>query len=812
MLTNNRVKKLTLAINSALLASSLAITSTALAQTNETTAQALNENTQNSASQTKNVIAINISAGSLSQVLSQFSGTIGVALSFDADLLAGKKSAGITGNYSSQQTSVELGFNQLLIGSGYHISYLGNNNYKLVVDNIIATLATTQVTGAQETATSRLEGYVATRSATGTKTDTPLIETPQTISVVGANEINIRKAQNLMDVLGYTAGVAWSSGAFNNTTDIFQIRGFSGSEVKLDGKRSMANVFAGTIEPYGVERIEVLKGAASLLYGANSPGGIINAVTKRPTTESIAEVGLELGSFNRKQVTVDLAGALPETNDWSYRLTVLERESNSFIDHVPDDKTYIAPALKWQISADTSLTLLSHYQKKATVRTGFVPIEGSLLPNPNGKLPRNFFNGEPGQDADITENTSVAYFFEHRFTDQLSVHHSSNYTEADVEKTATFSWGLQDDKRTIQNRLLQQRKDNSSVISSDSYINYRLPGENVSHNIIAGFEVSHLEHQTKSYGRALGGLDMYAPVYGKAIGEAKADDWSWQDKTGIASLYLQDQIKWQDKWLLLVGLRQEWFEFTGGLTFPNTYDEKEKTDALTGNAGLVYLADNGLAPFISYSQSFEFQSGKSFSQERFKPTEGEQIEAGIRYQPDHEGWLLSATTYQLVQSNVTTTDPSNPNFEIQTGEVTSKGVEIEFKGQLTDYLQLTSAYSYTDARNTKTNIPEDLNLRNHAVPYNQLSLWADYQLTSFDLPGLTLGAGVRYVGATLTRDRQHEVAAFTIIDAMLSYQHSGWRYALNVSNLTDKTYIVACSWDCSYGEGRKIIASVNYSF
>ena len=310
MLTNNRVKKLAIAINTALLASSLAITSTALAQPNE--------NTQNTANQLKQVtqaVQVNISAGSLSQVLSQFSGTIGVALSFDANLLAGKKSTGITGKYSSQQTSAEQGFNKLLAGSGFHISYLGNNNYKLVADSALGTLATAQVTGLQETATSRFDGYVATRSGTGTKTDTPLIETPQSITVVGANEINIRKAQSLAELLSYSASILQRNGQ-DPTSDGLIIRGFASGardgSMYRDGKRYLVNGFDGTQEPFGVERVEVLKGAASLLYGASAPGGIINSVSKRPTTESINEIGLDLGSFNRKQLTADFAGALTD--------------------------------------------------------------------------------------------------------------------------------------------------------------------------------------------------------------------------------------------------------------------------------------------------------------------------------------------------------------------------------------------------------------------------------------------------------------------------------------------------------------------
>lgn len=198
----------------------------------------------------------------------------------------------------------------------------------------------------QETATGPVQGYVAKRSATGTKTDAPIIETPQSISVVTSDQVQATKAQNLMDALGYTAGVARAEG-LDRTSDSFVIRGFRANAgtgtLYRDGSKYQLNIYNGQQEPYGLERIELLKGASSVLYGSAAPGGIINTISKRPSAEPVREFNVELGSFNRKQVSGDFSGALGQNSDWSYRLTALRRDSDTFVDHVPDDRTYIAP-------------------------------------------------------------------------------------------------------------------------------------------------------------------------------------------------------------------------------------------------------------------------------------------------------------------------------------------------------------------------------------------------------------------------------------------------------------------------------------
>ncbi|MGP9594833.1 TonB-dependent siderophore receptor, partial [Halomonas sp. AOP42-C2-25] len=295
-----------------------------------------------------------------------------------------------------------------------------------------STLPTVRVTESRiyEEATGPVQGIAATRSATGTKTDTPIIETPQSISVVSSEEFKNYGARNFTEALGYTAGIFRFNGA-ERTTEGLRIRGFRNTTTYRDGSKYQANIYDGQQELYGLERLEVLKGPSSILYGVAAPGGILNAVSKRPTSTPLREVNIEAGSFDRRQISADFSDSLDEDGVWSYRITMLHRDSESFVDHVPDDRTYIAPALKWQPNENTSLTLLSEYQRDETAYVYGLPTSGTILSNSNGDIPRERFIGEPDFDEYDNERYSIGYLLEHDFSNSLHLQHSLRTFRAD---------------------------------------------------------------------------------------------------------------------------------------------------------------------------------------------------------------------------------------------------------------------------------------------------------------------------------------------------------------------------------------------
>lgn len=759
-----------------------------------------------------------IPPGSLDQVLGRFGRETGLMISIDADLTAGQNSRGLNGRYTPT-----AGLDAILRPHGLEAVPGINGGYRVkklpVADKTgEATLTPVTVTAnnSQENAWGPVKGYVAKRSATGTKTDTPIIETPQSISVVGAEQVEAMKAQNLTDALGYVAGLNRLEGT-DRTTDAFMLRGFqafsSDGNLYRDGSKYTLNPYNGQQELYGLERIEYLKGASSVLYGTSAPGGIINTVTKRPTDETLRELNLEVGSFDRKQISGDFSGKFAPESDWSYRLTFLNRDSDTFTDYVKDDRTFIAPALKWQPNAQTSFTLLGEYQRDWTNYVYGLPTEGTILPNQNGRIARDLFVGEKSDKSDYNDvdRGSLGYLFEHAFDENTKLRHSLRYMQGKTDRSFTWVWGLSADQRNPAMRVVSGIAEDYSMATSDTSLEHRWAIGNIENTTLVGVDYTYQDYKKTQWDRDTAGtFDYFNPTYGNAIGD-RYNFRNQRDKSNRVGLYAQNQAKIDNRWVVLLGGRQDWSR-GDHLAFFKSEAIKDRTDAFTGRAGLVYLADNGLAPYISYSQSFEPTVGFDRTGTRFKPTEGEQYEAGIRYQPEGRDVLLTAAVYQLTRTNVTVTDPVDINFSVQHGEVRSRGLELEARTRIGRHANLIAAYAYTDARTLKSSplTPEQEGKRTGAVPYHSFSLWSDYEFGSFGLPGLKAGIGARYVGSTEALHITGTVPSYTVFDAMASYTTGPWKIALNATNLTDKNYVASCTYGCFYGEPRKVVASVSY--
>ncbi|CAM3673165.1 TonB-dependent siderophore receptor [Halomonas sp. AOP12-C2-37] len=677
------------------------------------------------------------------------------------------------------------------------------------------TLPTLQVTESRiyEEATGPVQGIAATRSATGTKTDTPIIETPQSISVVSSEEFKNYGARNFTEALGYTAGISRFEGA-DRTTEGLRIRGFRNTTTYRDGSKYQANVYDGQQELYGLERLEVLKGPSSILYGVAAPGGILNAVSKRPTSTPLREVNIEAGSFDRRQISADFSDSLDEDGVLSYRITMLHRDSDSFVDHVPDDRTYIAPALKWQPSETTSLTLLSEYQRDETAYVYGLPTSGTILSNPNGDIPRERFAGEPDFDEYDNERYSIGYLLEHDFSNSLHLSHSLRTFRSERD-FPQIGLGQSNDQRVYMRTALD-RHDDSRALTSDTSLQYNWDMGDTANTSLIGIDYHRQRHDVSRHFRASAPpLDVFDPIYGaEEISSERIPGPSSRQRSEQIGLYAQNQMKIADKWVLMLGGRQDWTESESSPYFGPTEWSSETENAFTGRVGGVYLADNGLAPFISYSQSFEPTSGTDRNGNRFDPTRGEQYELGVRFQPDSWDTMLTATAYELTQENVSVTDPVDTSFQTQIGEVRSRGVELEAKTAIGPNANLVAAYTYTDARTTKSSpvTPDQVGRRTANTPYNQFSLWGDYRFGDFGLPGLKVGGGVRYVGPTRTTWVEGEVPSITLVDTRVSYETGSWVYAVNATNLTDKTYIESCTYGCFYGEPRSIIGSISYQW
>lgn len=674
-----------------------------------------------------------------------------------------------------------------------------------------------------ENPTAPVDGYVAKHNLSATKTNTPIIETPQSLSVVTSDELEDRQAETLSQALSYTPGFTSQPTSFNRTSDRFRIRGFdvesaTGGSLR-DGLRLQNNSYDGVQEPYGLERVEVIRGAASVLYGQLSPGGMVNGISKRPTQQPLRELNLQVGSNDRKQLSADFSGPLAGSDTLSYRLTMLSRNSDTQQDHINDDKLYIAPALTWRPNEDTSLTLLSFYQKSDTRFSAPLPyqmVEG--VGDGAFKIGRSDFIGEPDYDDMNGEMSAIGYEFEHNFDEHTRISHKLRYYEADVKwnylqiQPSDAAVNFSASTGTLLRRY-SDRHERSRGVASDTNVESKWNFGPVDYTLLVGLDGYDTSYDSHNFRASAPALDLTTYDYGQpvVVNRDPSRDRGSQIDTLQKGIYLQNQFKFGDKWVLLVGGRHDWADQQQE-AHRNGLKASQDDEATTGRAGLVYLADNGLAPYISYSESFFPVSVAEVTGQTFAPTEGKQYEAGVRYQPKGSNLLLSAAVYELTQTNVLKQDPIGGTYR-QTGEVRSRGFELEAKADVTPALSVIASYAYTDARITKSAIPTEVNQRSEDTPYHQAALWASYDFVNWGIPQLTVGAGARYKGTTQASGIDSAMPAYTLFDAMARYQiDENWSVTLNANNLTDKEYTYCEFSSCRYGDERNMLTSVNFTW
>ncbi len=774
--------------------------------------------------------AYNIPAGNLDQALNRFASASGILLSVDASLTEGKRSAGLQGRYA-----VGAGLERLLAGSGLvAVQAQGGWSLQAISGGGPLQLGATQISGeqAQESAWGPVDGIVATRSASGSKTDSALVEIPQTINVISAAEIKARGAQSVTQALLYTPGMA--AGGFADRVKLFDeptSRGFSPTPLYLDGLHlpygGGSTGGALQIEPYSLERIEVLKGPASVLYGQNQPGGIVNMVSKRPSETPVHQVVLEAGTYEHKSAAIDLGGPLDEQGQFLYRLTGLFNDGQDEINYVENKRQFIAPSFTWRPNDDTSVTLFAQYQKdKGVPEAQGLPASGTLWANPNGKIKRDLFIGEPGVNQYNREQYVLGYEVSHRLNDTWTLKQNARYAEVDDRYTAPLhgyafianpATGVQD-QRYLQ-RYAVDWAQNNKVFGVDSIAQAEFDTGALAHTMIFGLDYYHsgsLFHGL--YDRTAPAIDLFKPVYGQRIDYRQP--YRWDRTLSQTGLYVQDQIKW-DKWALVLGGRYDWASVVNKEPMQGTRFAS-KDEAFTGRAGLVYLFDNGLAPFVSYSESFLPLTGTNADHKPFDPSTGKQYEVGVKYQPPGQKSFVQASVYQLDQENVINTKPGD-TYSTQSGAMRSRGVELEAKAVLSDAWDIIASAARNDIKYTKD---EEGRQGRHPAGISPLtaSMWVNYTVVGdTPLAGLGAGLGVRYARQSLGDyyEGAFSVPSYSVYDASLSYDLSrsplklkGVKLALNVQNLTNKTYVSQCTsdLDCYYGEGRTAVSSLTYDW
>lgn len=665
------------------------------------------------------------------------------------------------------------------------------------------TLPAVNVESKAESASGPVLGYVARLSTTGTKTDTPLIETPQSVSVVGRQQVIDTGAQSVGQALAYTAGVQTQPFGFDPRYDQFVIRGFASNQFGnyRDGLRQANGSFAYfRNEPSELERIEVLRGPSSVLYGSNNPGGLVNVVSKMPTMTTFKDVQVTLGNYNRYQGQFDVGGVVDENARVGFRITGFARDSDTQVPNTKDNRIAIAPSVTVKLGDNTTLTLLTEYQKNQT----------SMWPyflNLPGKGVVNIRVGDPEYDALREQQWSIGYKLEHRVNDTLTLRQNLRYSRVYFDGQFVDAASLSANGQTL-NRYSGMFQERLEGLNVDNQAQLRFATGPVSHTVLAGVDYFH-QGFDQNFGLGTAPpLSLVNPIYSTRIVPTIVPSSRTYQTLDQVGLYAQEQLAWQ-KWRLTLGGRQD-FATTYSRNLVTGTTASNDPSAFTGRVGLLYLLDSGITPYASYSTSFLPISGTTAparGTKPFDPTNGEQWEAGIKYQPPGMNSSVTATAFHLTQSNVLTTDPLARTFSIQTGEVRSEGFELEAVADLGRGLKGIASYSYTDVVNTSSNTAQGK--VPVGVPKHQAAVFLDYTAPEGPVKGFGVAGGVRYIGATwadaANTQRNGEIPAF---DVAVHQDINKFRLALNVNNIADRRVPICNSGNCTFSLGRIILGSV----
>ncbi len=677
------------------------------------------------------------------------------------------------------------------------------------------TLPAVSVNASRESsATGPIAGVVAKRSLTATKTDTPIVRTPQSISVVTRDQMDQQGATTIDQALRYTPGV-YSQDSTDFRFDQLRGRGFDYSTY-LNGLILQPSAYYANprIDPYFLERIDVMRGPASVLYGAGSPAGIVNLVSKMPTEDSVHELMLQFGNHDRYEVGFDIGGKVDEAGTVLYRVTGLGRDSDTQVNGIKDQRLAIAPSVTIRPTKDTSLTLYAQYQRDpAGGLFDSLPVSGVATFNPNGKIGTGTYVGNPNDDYFRRTQYAVGYQFEQKISPIFTFRSNARYMHDDIDYHQTFFGNsvAGSNKVLTMNAFLD--REHLSQFDMDNQIEAKFSTGAVKQTVLFGLDYQRLLNGANSGTGAVGTLNPFAPDY-STLRQITATTKRVDTATDQVGVYIQDQIEY-GRWLLTLGARNDWSSTNIQSVTPTAASVQNQTPhAFTWRGGLSYLFDSGIAPYFVYAKSFQPTTGVNFANQALVPTTGQEYEVGVKYQPKNYNALFTAALFNLTQQNVSTTDSLHPGYAVQTGEVRSRGLELEGRLQLSDSLSAIASYTYLNQVVTKSNVASQLGKRPTFAPRNLASIWADYTLHTGPLRGLGFGGGVRYIGMSAgDTANSFDVSSVVLLDAAVHYDISNWKFALNGTNLANRKYVAYCSGGaCYYGSTIGVLGTAKYQW
>lgn len=660
-----------------------------------------------------------------------------------------------------------------------------------------------------------IDGYLAPGSDTGLKAGVPINEVPQSISVVTSTELEERKPQKVDDAIKYVAGVTSGNWGNDPRFDQFSMRGFdlgTGSLYRDGLPQKSLGMNGFQTDPYMLDRVDVLRGPAGVLYGSNDAGGMVNMVTKRPTFDHLGEIQTSYGSYGTKELGLDVSDALNSQGTLAGRITGLARDGSTALHGSDNDRSLLAGGLTWAPDDDTSITLLSHVQSDSLPQFISVPVAGEDYDTSLGELPDDFYRRQSDFNRFTTQQRSAGWDATHNFSDAVTFNQKFRYG---YQKTHTAQLDLNYADVDGVHYYSYDRRAESETYGIDNNVEFKQSVPGGKNSLVTGFDMQHSWTNETAYD----GTDDYVVSYTNPSFDFPVDDLALSDRTretySESGLYLQDHLKLNNGVMITGGLRHSWLKSATESLVNDTYDD-QSDQATTGLVGVSYDLGNGYVPYVSYTEGFTQNVGTTIDGQTLDPSKSRQWEAGVRYTPEVLPLSVSAAVFELRKTNVKDYDLDDPTYSTftQAGEIRSRGLELELRGELTRHLQGVANYAYLDSEITK-NADESLVGNSSAfAPRNQVSFWLDYDAKDM-LEGLSFGAGARYISSTFdSQENARRTPGYTLADLAAHYEIATYTLSLNVSNLFDREYYGTCieSYGCIMGEGRTAKLTLSKKF
>ncbi|MBV1837642.1 TonB-dependent siderophore receptor [Acetobacter estunensis] len=675
--------------------------------------------------------------------------------------------------------------------------------------------------------TVRGHSNASTLASSATKTNTPLIETAQSVTVITREEMDVRGVLNLNQALRYAAGVtADTRGGEGTRYDLYDLRGFT-VPTFLDGLRfqdSPTGFAVAQTDTFRLSRIELLKGPASALYGQSSPGGLTALSSKLPTDQKFyGGVTTTGGMFDLYRVDADVGGFATDDGLVRYRLYGTVNGQHTQLSKTGSRRFSISPAFTFGGDGPTTLTLLGNYQYDPESGSyGGVPLVGSLKRASFGYLPRNFYDGDASFEKFNRRQGAITYILNHRFNDDWSFSTRGRYDDIRTIYRSVYDNGYYNSDEML-SRSAYGTQEHTYNLAFDSQFKGNIRTGPLQHKMMFGFDyMQQRANDREAYGDAPD-LDVLHPDYHMVISPLTPSS-DYVTRSHQIGAYGQDEIRWHR--LILTGsIRNDWYR-SNQVEHIGQTDTRQSSSQITWRASALYHFDFGLAPYISYSTSFQPQSGSVSNDggatvRQASPSIGKQLEGGVKYQFPGTSVLLTAAGFHIEQSNVLVS-VANTGYNVQSGLVHSDGFEFEAHAEPYKNFMITAAVSVQKVHDDSTGKPLIQSGKGNA------SLFAFYTMPSGPLKGLGFGGGMRYSAKAYGGEATYGsvwLPQYALFDGSLSYDLSnlsptlrGWKASASVRNIFDKHYVSNCfaygsdGEYCYYGERRNAQASIGYSW